>query len=757
LRFPLIIRGKRIDEHDLGFIRLLINGHKGKSRYAISKLLAEAWGWYQSNGRLKDRACRDILSFLVREKLIELPALQKARCHVKRDQEISSVLDEIKGVDDSPVECSLASLLPLSFKVACQTRLEPLWNRLMRRYHYLGHTTVVGSYMKYLVHSRDGRILSAIGWGSPVWKLKPRDVAIGWTVEQRQKYLYRLANNQRFLILPWVRVHNLASHIISQNIRIINTDWYSRYGYRLFVLESFVDPQRFKGICYRAANWIYVGRTQGYRKQGNNFQYHGNPKEVFLYPLKRNFRKQFGCDTPLLPSLDHSYYLSLEASEKIKKRGRTMTCSSGNWDVTSLPPFDLKEEDIELLGDEFKQFHSLFSPAYQRVEQEELSVCYLQGLMSPLDRKSMEPIAIHLMDTHRVRSMQHFMSTGRWDTEALSQTHQEESSETLSCDEGVLNVDSSEFIKKGNHSVGVARQWCGRLGKVENCQSGVFLGYTSSKGYCFIGRRLYLPEVWFSDEYKDRWEKCKIPDGTEFQTKNKIALDLISESQKSGLFPAKWITCDSFFGRDSDFLDQLPKALYYFAEVPCDTKVFKERPQCEVPQYCGRGRKPTRKTCKLAPVSVSRLVKDLSLHWKQKVLAEGTKGPLVAQVTRLRVITSRDGLPGKECWLFIRKTVETGEIKYFVSNAPVDISFEQMCQVCILRWPIEQCFQEGKSHLGMSHYEHRSWEAWHRHMTFVFIAQLFLIRIRHKFKKNSNPDSTSSHLAHESCAAHENS
>jgi SRSO17 transposase len=756
LEFPLIIRGKRIDESDIGLLRLFLNEHKDKSRYAISKLLAEEWGWYQANGRLKDRACRDILSFLARRNLIELPSLQREKNHIKKNQDISNQFDEIKEIDDSAIECPLTSLLPLSFKVVCQTPLEKLYNQLIRRYHYLGHKTVVGSYLKYLVYSKQGRMLSAIGWGSPVWKLKARDVAIGWTVEQRQKHLYRVANNQRFLILPWVNVRNLASHILSQNIRIINTDWNSRYGYRLFLLESFVDPRRFKGTCYRAANWIYIGQTQGFKKQGNSFEYHGKPKEVFLYPLERNFRRQFGCDNPLLSDLDHRYYLSLDKSEKPKKRGRRMTFTSENLDIKSLPPFDLQEKDIEQLDDEFKQFHSLFSPAYKRIEQEELSCFYLQGLMSSIERKSMEPIAINFMDTHRVRSMQHFMSSGSWYTEELSQTHKQESSITLGCPDGVLSVDSSEFVKKGKHSVGVARQWCGRLGKTENCQSGVFLGYCSSKGYGLIDRQLYLPEIWFSLDYKEKWQKCKIPYETEFKTKNEIALKLISENQKSGLFPAQWITCDSFFGRDSDFLDQIPDELYYFAEVPCNTKVFKEHPQCEVPEYSGRGRKPTKKICYPQPVAVSYVAKDPSLNWQDKVLAEGTKGPIIAKVTRLRLISSRDGLPGEECWLFIRKNLVTNEIKYFLSNAPLDTSFEEMCRVCMLRWPIEQCFKEGKSYLGMSHYEHRSWEAWHRHMTFVFIAQLFLTRIRHKFKKNSNTDITSGNITYENCFAHEN-
>ena len=313
--FPLIIRGKEIDERDIRLIRSLIENHKDKSRYYLSRLLAAEWEWYQPNGRLKDRACRDILSVLYRKRLIGLPPLHKNKNNIKKKQDISKDFIEIKGIDDTLIESPLSSLLPLSFKLVCQTSLEVLWNKLIKRYHYLGHRTLVGSYLKYLVYSTDGKLISALGWGSPVWKLKPRDMAIGWTVDKRKGQLHRLANNQRFLILPWVKVMNLASHILSQNVRILNDDWYRRYGYRLVLLESFVDPSRFKGSCYRAANWIYVGQTQGFRKVGNSFHYHGNRKEVYLYPLDSNFRKELACDDPLLPPLDHRYYLSLEESK----------------------------------------------------------------------------------------------------------------------------------------------------------------------------------------------------------------------------------------------------------------------------------------------------------------------------------------------------------------------------------------------------------------------------------------------------------
>lgn len=415
-----------------------------------------------------------------------------------------------------------------------------------------------------------------------------------------------------------------------------------------------------------------------------------------------------------------------------------MILQHADWDRQVLPPLELSEADIDALTDEFKDFHALFHGAYKRIEQIELSQCYIQGLMSPIERKSMEPIAINLMDTHRVRSLQHFVSSGVWHTDQLAHRHKEETAKTIADPLGVLSVDSSEFAKKGKDSVGVARQYCGRLGKTENCQSGVFIGYSSPKGYALLDRRLFLPEKWFTEDYQDRWKKCKIPDGITFKTKPQLAVEMVNNICASNLFPAKWITCDTIFGNSPDFIDNLPGGLFYLAEVPSNTHVWRSRPQTHVPSYSGKGRHPTKTKLKDGepkPEELRKIAKDPSLKWDMAILDEGSKGPIVAKIARLRVIESRDGLPDKECWLFLRFCPDTGETKYFLSNATVDTPIDEMARVCILRWPIEQCFKEGKSKIGMGDYEHRSWEAWHRHMTFVFIAQLFLLRLRHKFKK----------------------
>ena len=727
----LNIRGRIITDSDIETIRTLIERNKGKNRYALSKMLAEAWQWYQENGRLKDRACRAILSVLEQRQLITLPSLRQAKRLVKYTYTQSDFLFDFESVNESHLE----ELLPLHFKMVCQTADESIWNTLIRQHHYLSYTNLVGAHLKYLVYRCDGNLLAALGWGSAVWKLEPRDKAIGWTVEQRKRNLHKIINNNRFLILPWVKVPNLASSILSRNIRLLSEDWYNRYNYRPCLLETFVDAGRFTGACYRAANWICVGQTKGFEKQGNRFTFHGNLKEVFLYPLTKHFRKELGQPSDHLPPLSHTYYLSVQANEKTE-RDKKMILHHKGWNRTLPPPLDLREEDIDELGQEFERYHQLFDPFFYRSEQTELSRIYLQGLMSPIARKSMEPIALSLMTPQRVRALQHFMGrTGKWDTEAIATVHKQQAAKLVVDPNGVLCVDGSDFPKKGKESVGVARQYCGRLGKIDNCQAGVFLAYSGSKGYALLDRRLFIPESWFTEEYRERREKCQMPENLPFKTKIELALEMIQELSRQGNFPARWIACDEFFGRDGGFLDQLPEGTFYFAEVPCNTRVWSKHPKTSLPRYSGKGRKPQKRKCLVKSKTVSELSKNKHVEWKTVSLADGAKGPIVAEVARIRVVESRHSLPAHDVWLFIRRSLDKKEYKYFLSNAPVDCAMQEMCQVCTMRWPIEQCFQEGKSELGMDHYEHRSWIAWHRHMTFVFIAQLFLLTIRIKFKK----------------------
>ena len=229
-----------------------------------------------------------------------------------------------------------------------------------------------------------------------------------------------------------------------------------------------------------------------------------------------------------------------------------------------------------------------------------------------------------------------------------------------------------------------------------------------------------------------------VPENLEFKTKLEIANELINEVSNSGLFPAKWIGCDSTFSADTNFLKSLPSDQYYFAGVKSDTLVFLEKPEVGIPPYKGRGPRP--KKVKVlpgepTPVKVKDLMKQKKLELKLTVLSEGSKGPITAYAGRIRVYRSVDGLPeGDRLWLFARLD-ENGTTRFALSNAPEGISFEEMCRASTMRWPIEQCFREGKDQIGMGHYEHRSWPAWHRHMIFVFLALQFLLGLRIRLKK----------------------
>ena len=625
----------------------------------------------------------------------------------------------LASMDKSPLCCDLQELMPVHIERVCGSEQDLLWDILVNEYHYLGHRKMVGRHLKYLGFSGK-RVIAAIGWRAASLWLEARDCFIGWTDEQRKAQIGRIANNNRMLILPWVRVRFLVSYLLSRNIKVLVNDWEEQYGWKLLVLEAFIDGARFRGTSYQASNWIHVGQSKGYTKRGSSYLYHGRCKEVYLYVVDHRFRRILNCRRR---PLSHR-------SAKTKERERELEMIVGieNWDPDVIPKRELTEEDMEVMGDELVDFHRQFSRYYKRREHLRLGLAYLRGLFAKLKRKTAEGIALLLLGPKAVRSLQDFMSSYGWDHEGMLGEYKQSLDKEISSEEGMLNVDSSEFVKKGSESVGVQRQYCGTRGKVENCQSGVFVGYAGQKGYGLVDCRLFLPESWFEEANAERWGKCHIPDGVEFQTKVEIARDLIEKVRESGLFPAKWLGCDATFGRSKAFLDEVGKNYQYFAQVPLNTLVFTERP------YSGSGRpvsSPGEKAIRVADAANALSLKLVNL-------GEGAKGPILAHVAAVRVWEMRDDLPGERRWLFVRRNAD-GKTKYALSNAPAETSLEQLMYASKLRWPIEQCFREDKQQLGMNEYESRSWTGWHRHMLFVFVAQLFLLKLRKKLKKNSGP------------------
>lgn len=652
-------------------------------------------------------------------------------------------------MDDAPIEGELGDFDPVRVEMISGSDLEPLWDQLVRDHHYLSYRNLLGHRLKYFAFIGD-RPVAALSWSAPALKLAARDCFIGWSDEQRRRHLEEIACNSRFLVMPWVRIPNLASRVLALNIVRLPSDWWRSFNHRLMLVETFVDRRLYRGTCYIASNWLHIGQSRGSTKQGKGYRYHGHRKEIYLYVIDHEFRQKIGCRQGPAPLPDRP------PPTRIKVEELSMLLEHCQWHSKISADLNLDQDDVKTMAQELVEFHRSFHDCLGRVEHQRLGLAYISGLMSNADAKSSEPIALEFLDRKSVRSVQKFMRDYRWDHLEMQRNHRRKLSDLIGSPEGMITVDPSEFVKKGKESVGVARQYCGTRGKVENCQSGVFVGYSSDKGYGLLGCRLYMPKSWFTQEQEERRKANLVPEDLTFETKQQIALKLIDEVTSTGLFPAKWIGADAAFGTDLDFLNALPEELNYFAAIRSDVQVFTKKPKIGVPKYKGRGRRPRKVRVQPGQPkarSVGDIARSKRASWKPVIVAEGAKGPIVAKVARIRVYLSRDGLPvGNKQWLFLRKDTD-GHIKYAVSNASKDIAYSDLIKASTMRWPIEQCFQEGKDQVGMDHYEHRSWPAWHRHMTYVFLSLHFLLRMRLLFKKNSSADCTLGSKAADSNAA----
>jgi Domain of unknown function (DUF4338) len=282
-------RGRAISSEDILYIREMIAAHPGESRRTLSKKLCEAWQWKQANGALRDMVCRSLLLVLDRAGHIELPPVK----FVPHNPLARRARPEPVLIDTTQREGQLRQIQPLEFMQVRRSGDEPLFNSLMEQHHYLGYEQPVGEHLKYLVWSQ-GRPVACVAWSSAPRHIGARDRYIGWSAETRRRNIRFIAYNTRFLILPWVRVEHLASHILGRMAARISDDWEQMYGHPIYFLETFVDPERFRGICYRAANWVLLGRTTGRGKQSNSYVRNRSIKEVLGYPLTKHFRQRLG-------------------------------------------------------------------------------------------------------------------------------------------------------------------------------------------------------------------------------------------------------------------------------------------------------------------------------------------------------------------------------------------------------------------------------------------------------------------------------
>jgi hypothetical protein len=283
----LTYRGRAVTDDDVAFIDQLIAAHPMASRRALSKKLCEAWNWVQPNGALRDMVCRGLMLALHRAGHIELPPQQQIPPNPLVRRSRPAVVD----IDRTPLRGSLGAIRPLTFRQVRRTQQEPLFNTLIEQHHYLGYTQPVGEHLKYLVYTQD-RPIACVAWCSAPRHLGCRDRFIGWSAEARRRNIRFLAYNTRYLILPWVQVPHLASHILGHMARVLSGDWERLYGHPVYFLETFVDPQRNRGTCYRAANWVVLGRTTGRGKNDQTWRPNRPIKEMLGYPLCRDFRER---------------------------------------------------------------------------------------------------------------------------------------------------------------------------------------------------------------------------------------------------------------------------------------------------------------------------------------------------------------------------------------------------------------------------------------------------------------------------------
>ena len=279
-------RGRRVTEEDVRTIRDIITRNPGKTRRFISQEVCRVWDWRQPNGLLKDMVCRGLLLQLHRRTFIDLPPPK----FVPRNPLVERRKPPKVSVDETPIECSLGRLGPVELVQVRQTPNQEVARGLIQQYHYLGFTLPVGEHLEYLALAA-GRPVACITWSSAPWYIGARDRYIGWSPETRRRNLHLICNNTRFLILPWVRVPYLASHLLALSRRALPNDWERHYGHSIYLVETFVDPERFAGTCYKADNWIAAGHTTGRGKLSKSRSSNRPRKVVYVRPLSRRFRE----------------------------------------------------------------------------------------------------------------------------------------------------------------------------------------------------------------------------------------------------------------------------------------------------------------------------------------------------------------------------------------------------------------------------------------------------------------------------------
>lgn len=409
-----------------------------------------------------------------------------------------------------------------------------------------------------------------------------------------------------------------------------------------------------------------------------------------------------------------------------------------------VPKFSLVEEDVQSFMPQLREFLAEYGECFSRSEPRENLYRYIVGQFSQIERKSIEPIALQV-EGAEVRSMQRFISDVVWQDSAIIKKHHAMVGNDMGDPTGVLIFDESGLPKKGEDSAGVAKQYCGTLGKVENCQVGVYAAYASPQGYALLDAELFVPEKWFEDSHKEKRKKCRFPEELTFKTKPQLAVEILERVEKEETLPFKYVVADSVYGVSPHFISAIEQriGLTYFVSVPHDTLCWMQQPSIHERSYKYKGKSKTKKYVppeEKKPIKVSQFAKSLNdVFWYRRKVSEGTKGPIEYEFTKRRVTLCHDGFPGKTVWLVIKRTLGNAPTySFYLSNAPMSTRLKTFVWLSGIRWAIEQCFEETKTELGMDHYEVRKYTGWRHHMLSCILAHFFLWHMRIKLGKKSS-------------------
>ena len=396
--------------------------------------------------------------------------------------------------------------------------------------------------------------------------------------------------------------------------------------------------------------------------------------------------------------------------------------------------FNLHTNDLSRIFVKLKHLHEEYASHFRNKTQNVATqaVQYLQGKFLEKGRGNMTRYARNVPDSNN-QSMQNCISDSPWDVRPVIDHIQRDVTELIGDKlNGSIHIDESGFPKQGTESVGVKRQYCGRLGKVENCQVGVFLGYVNGAYRTLIGERLYLPKDWAGDQ--ERREKCGVPEDVVFKTKAELGLEMVLHARDNGV-PFGWIGMDSFYGEQPWLLNEIDsEGMIYIADIPVNTRVWLDKPETGVPARKGdHGRIPTKERVlegEPDPIEVRKLKDQLEAsEWSHVFVRDTERKKLWSNIACIRVYSVVDGLPGDEIWLIIRQDDGEESVKYQFSNAPPDTSVERFAQMSCSRYWIERAFEDGKGIAGLADYQVRGWTGWHHHMTISLLAMLVLLML----------------------------